>query len=77
MKAWKTWLSVPYCCDSCNGDVQVLTEEWLADIEFVDDGDLARCRLCYCIGYVVCEDEFYYIEWQDDPCAKCYREYVL
>jgi hypothetical protein len=74
----KRWVNVPGQCDNCGSDVQVLTDApQNAIFPYIYQawgGDLARCVECYCLGFVDADDDDAWIDWQEVPCAKCYRE---
>jgi hypothetical protein len=73
------WLSSS--CMSCGGDSQILSElipfySSLGPVYWrVGEESLVRCAKCYCLGACVFDQFGLRIKWQDDPCAKCYREY--
>ena len=83
----KQWVDWSEQCEHCGSDTQVLTYSKEDDCAF--DGDLVRCRECYCLGHIDVDDGIYsdaeddefsgcaYASWPDDACAKCYRDYGL
>jgi len=74
MKQWIDWDDED--CD-CGGSLQVLTsvmqDEFSSPI--AHQGDLVRCRECYCLGWIeIDEHDWPEVQWPMDMCAKCWRE---
>ena len=78
----KCWIDWPEECVYCGGELQVLTNAGQPnfDDEFdvlANDGDLVRCKSCYCLGWIETEDDFAEVRQPDDMCAKCYRDEII